>query len=171
MLGSLTIVCVAWPLLKRYWPPLTITRTRIALVAAGVLALYGAALVSAGIPARSSGIAAPLTFTGRLPEITIGTSLDVQSKLDGRTARRIAGDLVADLELQAARARAPGRQGTRTRGHFRSAARAADGSSGPHAAARSSSPPTASTGWASTTRRATARARRSPSRPWTAHVS
>ena len=100
VLGSLTIVCVAWPLLKRYWPPLTITRTRIALVAAGVLALYGAALVSAGIPARSSGIAAPLTFTGRLPEITIGTSLDVQSKLHGRTARRIAGDLVADLELQ-----------------------------------------------------------------------
>ena len=100
VLGSLTIVCVAWPLLKRYWPPLAITRTRIALVAAGVLALYGAALVSAGIPARSSGIAAPLTFTGRLPEITIGTSLDVQSKLHGRTARRIAGDLVADLELQ-----------------------------------------------------------------------
>jgi Na+-transporting NADH:ubiquinone oxidoreductase subunit NqrB len=100
VLASLTVVCVAWPLLKRYWPPLTITRTRIALVAAGVLALYGAALVSAGIPARSSGIAAPLTFTGRLPEITIGTSLEVQSKLHGRTARRIAGDLVADLELQ-----------------------------------------------------------------------
>ena len=100
VLGSLTVVCVAWPLLKRYWPPLAITRTRIALVAAGVLALYGAALVSAGIPARSSGIAAPLTFTGRLPEITIGTSLDVQSKLHGRTARRIAGDLVADLQLQ-----------------------------------------------------------------------
>ncbi len=100
VLGSLTIVCVAWPLLKRYWPHVTITRTRIALVAAGVLALYGAALVSAGIPARSSGIDAPLSFTGRLPQITIGEALDVQSRLNGRTARRIAGDLVADLQLQ-----------------------------------------------------------------------
>ena len=125
VLGSLTVVCVAWPLLKRYWPPLTITRTRIALVAAGVLALYGAALVSAGIPARSSGIAAPLTFTGRLPEITIGTSLEVQSKLarENRAPdRRRPG---RRSRAPAARARAPGRQGTCTRGHFRSPARVA----------------------------------------------
>jgi Na+-transporting NADH:ubiquinone oxidoreductase subunit NqrB len=100
VLGALTIVCLAWPLLKRYWPPLTVTRTRLALVAAGVLALYGAALVSAGIPARSSGIAAPIAFTGRLPVIEVGRSQGVQSTLDPKTARGIAADLVADLQLQ-----------------------------------------------------------------------
>jgi Na+-transporting NADH:ubiquinone oxidoreductase subunit NqrB len=100
VLGSLTIVCAAWPLLKRFWPPQTITRARLALVGVCALAFYGTVLVAAGIPARNSGVAAPLSHTGRLPLIAIGKSKGVQDALDRKTARRIAADLVADLQLQ-----------------------------------------------------------------------
>jgi ASPIC and UnbV/FG-GAP-like repeat len=100
VLGSLTLVCFAWPLLKRYAPPLVLTRARLVLVGAAALVFFGSALVAAGIPARSSGVAAPLRHTGRLPGITIGPSRGVQSTLDRKSARGSAADLVADLQLQ-----------------------------------------------------------------------
>jgi hypothetical protein len=100
VLGSLTLVCFAWPLLKRYAPPLVLTRARLVLVGAAALVFFGSALVAAGIPARDSGVAAPLRHTGRLPVITIGPSRGVQSTLDRKSARGIAADLVADLQLQ-----------------------------------------------------------------------
>jgi hypothetical protein len=101
VLGALAIVCAAWPLLKRFAPQLSIPRARLAVVGAGALALYAGGLVAAGIPARDSGVAAPLAHTGRLPLLAIGPSKGVESRLDRKTARRIAADLVADLQLQA----------------------------------------------------------------------
>jgi Na+-transporting NADH:ubiquinone oxidoreductase subunit NqrB len=100
VLGSLTIVCIAWPLLKRFTPPLVLTRARLVVVGVGALAFFGTALVAAGIPARNSGVAAPISHTGRLPLILIGESKGVQSMLNRKTARGIATDLVADLQLQ-----------------------------------------------------------------------
>jgi Na+-transporting NADH:ubiquinone oxidoreductase subunit NqrB len=101
VLGALLVVCAAWPLLKRYAPAFTLTRTRLAVAAAAAVALYGGGLVAAGIPARDSGGVAPLAHTGRLPVVAIGKSKGVASVLDRKTARRIAADLVADLQLQA----------------------------------------------------------------------
>src|SRR5439155_3677032 len=66
VLGALAIVCVAWPLLKRFAPPLSVPRARLAIVAAAAVALYAGGLVAAGIPARDSGVAAPLAHTGHL---------------------------------------------------------------------------------------------------------
>jgi ASPIC and UnbV/FG-GAP-like repeat len=100
VLGSLTIVCAAWPLLRRYWPSITLTRARLAIVGIGALVFYGSALVAAGIPARDSGVAAPLSHSGRLPLIALGESIGVESTLGPKTAHRIAADLVADLQLQ-----------------------------------------------------------------------
>jgi Na+-transporting NADH:ubiquinone oxidoreductase subunit NqrB len=101
VLGALLVVCAAWPLLKRYAPAFMLTRTRLAVAAAAAVALYGGGLVAAGIPARDSGGVAPLAHTGRLPVVAIGKSKGVASVLDRKTARRIAADLVADLQLQA----------------------------------------------------------------------
>jgi hypothetical protein len=101
VLGSLAIVCVAWPLLKRFAPRTTLSRTRLAVVGAGALALYGGGLVAAGIPARPATTVAPLRDTSHLPAIAILPSKGVQTKLDRKTARQIAADLVRDLDLQA----------------------------------------------------------------------
>jgi Na+-transporting NADH:ubiquinone oxidoreductase subunit NqrB len=101
VLGALTIVCVAWPLLKLWAPRLTVSRTRLAVAGAALLALWAAGIVTAGIRARPLPIAAPLAHTGRLPAVTIEKSKGVQQTLDRKTARQMAADLVADLQLQA----------------------------------------------------------------------
>jgi Na+-translocating ferredoxin:NAD+ oxidoreductase RnfD subunit len=101
VLGALTIVCVARPLLVRLRRPAPLGGRRLLLVGAATLAAYGGVLVAAGIPARGSGVASPLAHTGRLPLVAIGKSTGVSTKLDRRTARAIAADLVGDLQLQA----------------------------------------------------------------------
>jgi Na+-transporting NADH:ubiquinone oxidoreductase subunit NqrB len=101
VLGALAIVCATRPLLAGFAPAVRLRSARLAVVAAAALAAYTGLLVAAGIPARpDSASAAPLTGTGRLPQITILPSRGVNSKLDRGTARQIAADLVTDLRLQ-----------------------------------------------------------------------
>ncbi len=102
VLGALTVVCVAWPLLKRYSPRISfsLSRTKLAVAGFAVLALWGAGVVGAGIRARPLPIAAPLAHTGRVPQVAIEKSKGVAQTLDRKTARQMANDLVADFELQ-----------------------------------------------------------------------
>jgi hypothetical protein len=100
VLGALTVVCLAWPLLKRWAPRLSVSWPKIALAGAAVLALWGAGIVTAGIRARPEPIAAPLAHTGRLPALEIGKSTGVSGRLDRKTAQKMASDLIADLQLQ-----------------------------------------------------------------------
>ena len=103
VLGALAIVCLARPLFERFLPAARPRARRLVLVGAAALAAYAGVLVAAGIPARLDAvIAAPLAQSGRLPQITILPSKGVSSKLDRRTARRIAADLVVDLRRRAA---------------------------------------------------------------------
>jgi Na+-translocating ferredoxin:NAD+ oxidoreductase RnfD subunit len=102
VLGALLIVCAGWPLLKRYARPRPVPLRALALAGAAIAALYAGGLVAAGIPARPVTVAAPLEHTGRLPVIQIEKSRGVSDRLDRKTSRQIAGDLVADLELQSA---------------------------------------------------------------------
>ncbi len=99
VLGALAIVCGARPLLERV-PSMRFERRRLAALAAVLLVGYTGAIAAAGIRARPETLAAPLAQTGRLPQLTILPSKGVETVLDRRTARRIAGDLVADLGLQ-----------------------------------------------------------------------
>jgi Na+-transporting NADH:ubiquinone oxidoreductase subunit NqrB len=101
VLGALTIVCLAWPLLKRYGPRLAVSPTRTKLAAAGValLALWAAGIVTAGIRARPVQVAAPLRDTTHLPAIETGKSEGVSAELDNKLAQTIAADLVRDLRL------------------------------------------------------------------------
>src|SRR5439155_1446851 len=99
LLGALTIVCAARPLLALLPAGrLRIERTR-RLAAAGAVALlvYAAVLVAAGVPARSTAEAAPRTITGALPPITILPSHGVETQLNIRLARVVAHDLLAEL--------------------------------------------------------------------------
>jgi Na+-translocating ferredoxin:NAD+ oxidoreductase RnfD subunit len=100
VLGSLTIVCAARPLLARA-PAIRVAPRRLAAAAAVVLVGYTAAVAVAGIRARPEASVAPLASTGRLPQIAILTSHGVQTLLDRKSAGEIATDLVADLNLQA----------------------------------------------------------------------
>ncbi|HVN62823.1 MAG TPA: FG-GAP-like repeat-containing protein [Gaiellaceae bacterium] len=99
VLGALTIVCGVRPLLERA-PSIRFSRRRLAAVAAVILVGYTGAIAAAGIRARPETIGAPLAQTGRLPRLSILPSKGVETVLDRKTARRIAGDLVADLSLQ-----------------------------------------------------------------------
>ena len=101
VLGALTIVCGMRPLLERA-PSIRFERRRLAAVAAVILVGYTGAIAAAGIRARPETLAAPLAQTGRLPELSILPSKGVETVLDRKTARRIAGDLVADLRVQTA---------------------------------------------------------------------
>ena len=101
VLGALAIVCGARPLLSRL-PAMRFERRRLAAAAAVVLVGYTGAIAAAGTRARPGPAVPPLAQTGRLPELTILPSKGVETVLDRRTARRIAGDLVADLRLQTA---------------------------------------------------------------------
>ena len=101
LLGALIIVCAGWPLLKKFAQPRAVPRHALAFAAVSLVALYAGGLVAAGIPARPDPVAAPLQFTGRLPAIEIRQSKAVFQKLDRKTARQMAANLVAGLQLQA----------------------------------------------------------------------
>ncbi len=121
LLGSLTIVCAARPLLEwllpaagspddrvSAWAARAAARGRAGVARVGALGLVGMAgfaglVVLAGIPARpgSAAAAPPLTDTGRLPKVTILHSSGVSSQLDRKTSLVIARSLVADLKGQA----------------------------------------------------------------------
>jgi hypothetical protein len=99
VLGALALVCAARPVLER------VTLFRLEprpLAAALAQRVVGDTppMAGAGIRARGETAVPPLAHTGRLPQIAILPSRGVESTLDGQTARRIAGDLVADLGLQ-----------------------------------------------------------------------
>jgi len=100
VLGALAIVCGVRPLLERV-AFRQLEPRRLAPAAAVVLLGYTAAMAGAGIRARPEATAPALAPTGRLPAVAILPSRGVQSVLDRKTADRIAGDLVADLSLQA----------------------------------------------------------------------
>jgi Na+-transporting NADH:ubiquinone oxidoreductase subunit NqrB len=125
LLGSLTIVCAVRPLLEwllpaagspddRFgeWVKRAASRGRTGVAKLGGLGLAAAAafagvLVLAGIPARpGTAVAAPLTNSGILPQITILHSSGVSSQLDRPTAREVASSLVHDLKSQAEALRA-----------------------------------------------------------------
>ncbi len=100
VLGSLAIVCAARPVLGRL-PAFRLEPRRLAAAGAVVLVGYTAAVAVAGIRARPEPAVPPLVHTGRLPQIAILPSQGVETVLDRKTAHRIAGDLVANLDLQA----------------------------------------------------------------------
>jgi Na+-translocating ferredoxin:NAD+ oxidoreductase RnfD subunit len=100
LLGALAIVCAARPLLTLV-PRIHLDRRVLVALGAAVLVAYTGAIAGAGIRARPTTAAPLLVDTGRLPEITIGPSKGVQTKLRPATARRIAADLVTDLRVQA----------------------------------------------------------------------
>jgi hypothetical protein len=99
LLGALAIVCAARPLLG-VLPRISLDRRALVALAAVAVVAYTGAIAGAGIRARPDTTAAPLAGTGRLPDITVLPSRNVQTKLDRPTADRIAADLVADLRLQ-----------------------------------------------------------------------
>jgi hypothetical protein len=99
LLGALAIVCAARPLLALA-PRIHLDRRVLVALGAAALVAYTGAIAGAGIRARPATTAAPLSGTERLPQIQIGASKGVQTKLTPATARQIAGDLVADLRLQ-----------------------------------------------------------------------
>ena len=111
LLAALAIVCALRPLVEflplRFGP-----RNRLAFAAAGGLAVYSGALALAGLPARSAGAPAVAEAGGPLPRLMILPSRGVESKLDVRTARGVARDLLADLRR---REQAEIRVATRTR--------------------------------------------------------
>jgi Na+-translocating ferredoxin:NAD+ oxidoreductase RnfD subunit len=123
VLGALTIVCAARPLLllagagggldaivdrARAWP-------RGTAIGAGACAAAaaGLVLVAAGVPARpESASAAPLA-SGRVPEVTVERSPGIAT-IDASTARQIAAALVADLSRNADALRRRDRPAART---------------------------------------------------------
>jgi Na+-translocating ferredoxin:NAD+ oxidoreductase RnfD subunit len=99
VLGALAIVCAARPLLALA-PGIRFDRRKLAVAAALAAVVYTGAVAGAGIRARPAATVAPLAHTGRLPAIAIRRSTGVQTVLDRRTARRIAADLVGNLQLE-----------------------------------------------------------------------
>ena len=101
LLGALAIVCAARPLIALV-PRLHLDRRVLVALGAAALVAYTGAIAGAGIRARPATGVAPLEHTGRLPQVTILPSRQVQTVLKQKTARRIAADLVADLQTQTA---------------------------------------------------------------------
>ncbi len=126
LLGALALVCAARPLLllvaegrverARNWAGGTSTPARAGGAALAAVAA-GALLVLAGLPARPEAAVAAAADTGRVPQVTVVSSPGL-APVDRRTARRIAADLVTDLEVAA--------EALRTRDRAR-ASRAASG--------------------------------------------
>ena len=104
LLGALTLVCAARPVLE--WLPTTRT-LRVGPRGLGVASLVGIAVFAglldlAGLPARpSAASAAPLVAAGPLPQVAILHSAGVATQLDGATAKVVAADLLADLRARA----------------------------------------------------------------------
>jgi Na+-translocating ferredoxin:NAD+ oxidoreductase RnfD subunit len=99
LLGALAIVCAARPLIALL-PSIRLDRRVLVAVGAVALVAYTGAIAGAGIRARPGTAALPLGGTEQLPQIEIGRSKGVQTKLRPATARRIAADLVTDLRVQ-----------------------------------------------------------------------
>jgi Na+-translocating ferredoxin:NAD+ oxidoreductase RnfD subunit len=110
VLGALTIVCAARPLLllagagrrldtaverARGW-----SRARGLAAGAAVTALAAVLLLAAGVPARPVEASAAPLAAGRLPQVTVERSPGL-APIDAPTARRIAAALVADLSRSA----------------------------------------------------------------------
>ena len=97
LLGALTIVCAARPLLALVpFARLRLTGLRLAITAAAAAAIYAFSLVAASGPAGSAAATGPVSASG-LPAITIAPSPGVESKLNLSTARWITRDFVATL--------------------------------------------------------------------------
>jgi hypothetical protein len=113
LLGSLTLVCAARPILLYALPGQTgkfvgavkgIRPLMRALLAIGAAAGFVGLVVFAGIPARPAAAGAetaPLLTTA-LPQITILKSPGVSTHLSLTEAKRIAGSLESDLSANAA---------------------------------------------------------------------
>jgi hypothetical protein len=101
VLGALAIVTAVRPLLA-YLPEIRLDRRKLVIAGAAVLVSYTGAVAAAGIRARPDTTVAPIADTSHLPQIAILPSKSVETKLDHKTARRIAADLVADLRVQTA---------------------------------------------------------------------
>ncbi len=108
LLGALWIVCASRPLVDLLMPRLQPVfsrpgRHRIGAAAVAGAALFVGALVLAGIPARPEAAVAEATVapTGRLPQLTVLPSKGVATQINAKLARQIAGDLVADLRIEA----------------------------------------------------------------------
>ena len=113
LLGALTLVCAARPLLESAlpdgrssaWFSRSVSRGRAGWARLGIVGVAGAAayvglLVLVGLQARPGG-APVLANVGQLPPVTILHSPGLSSQLDHRTALVIAGDLIADLRIRA----------------------------------------------------------------------
>ena len=108
LLGALWIVCASRPVVDVLVPRLQPAfarpgRYRLGAAAVAGAAVFAGALVLAGIPARpeaavAGAAAAP---TGALPQLTVVPSKGVATQIDAKLARQIAGDLVADLRIEA----------------------------------------------------------------------
>ena len=106
LLGSLTIVCAAWPVVGWLAPRLAERRIAwvshslsrrvgaAAVVGATALALIGAVGVSTGADTARAGA---VLDAASLPTITVAKNDDVSSALDHATTLRMTRDLVDDL--------------------------------------------------------------------------
>ena len=101
LLGALAIVCAARPLLTLV-PRIHLDRRVLVALGAVALVAYTGAIAGAGTRARPATTVALLEHTGRLPQVTIRPSRQVQTVLSRKAAHRIAADLVADLQTQTA---------------------------------------------------------------------
>jgi hypothetical protein len=108
LLGALWIVCAARPVVDLVMPRLQSLFGRPSRYRIGAAALTGAAvfagvLVLAGIPARPEAAVAGAAAApaGTLPQLTVLPSKGVATQIGPTLARQIAGDLVADLRIEA----------------------------------------------------------------------
>ncbi len=106
VLGALVLACGVRPMLallgSRGWRrPLPSGPARAGVALAGALAAAGV-LVLAGLPARPSDAVASGTagIPAALPQIVVGASHGVASRIDAPTSRRIAADLLRALEAE-----------------------------------------------------------------------
>ena len=100
VLGSLAIVCAVRPVLTLA-PSFRLDRRVLVALAVVAAAAYTGAIAGAGIRARPDTAVPPLADTDRLPQLAVLPSNGVETKLNQKTATRIAADLVNDLRLQA----------------------------------------------------------------------
>ena len=107
LLGSLTLVCAARPLLEWIVSARVVSRrragaARLGIAGAAAAAAFVGLVILAGLPARpGTASAARLLSPDQLPRVTILHSTGVSSQIDRRTALVIADDLIADLRARA----------------------------------------------------------------------
>jgi Na+-translocating ferredoxin:NAD+ oxidoreductase RnfD subunit len=115
VLGALTIVCAARPLLH-----VAAERTRLGRVAGwspvrlgGAAAVAAVVVVAAGLVSAPASTAPASLATGRVPVVTTAATKGI-APIDRATARRIAGDLVTDLRSTSAALRTRDRAAAKT---------------------------------------------------------